>query len=89
MSGEAGSEVVLVRVCSYVDITNKNRPQLETVHQQMKQLIDSKVFAFSSQKIQNEIVLFSKSNAGLVLGNPPAVKGNATEVCPSCLTCML
>ena len=82
MMGEAGSAIVQQRVRSYFSTQDRHRPKLATVSQQMDALLQSKVFQFCGQGLQNESTQFAKVTSGMLLGTAPVCKANATEVGP-------
>ena len=80
MFGEEGAALLLAKTKSFFDISQKQRPNVETVAQQMEALIASDLFKFTRDAEQNQVSQFNTTVQGLILGSQPVLKQNATEV---------
>ena len=86
MMGEKGSQILLSKVSGLFDVGGgKKGIQLLEVKQRLEVVCSSALFMFVPEPLQNEISKFSRMVSGLVLGDMPTIKRNATQAITICI----
>ena len=84
MLGTEGARILLDKCKAHFSTEGGRRPSLQEVAQHLEVLVASKLYKFAPDSAQNELSIFNKTIQGMLLGEQPVLKANATQVvaCP-------